>query len=236
MGRISTQTNPAYIVIDADAPADTLKGLSGVTIELRDADTGQPLPSTVSLPRGFVDFTTPSDVDRVEASTDGWVTILGPWLTIESQIAGTLAGAAALAAQGKADDAARAVADLSARLSNVSAPTWDTIGGTPPFDPKGHAHAASTVTVTPTGALTSTNVQAALQQLLGLIGSGGSGGGGSTRTYVYSNGSWVDGTGAQAPATAPAGVVKREYVGPSQPVSVPDWPGVPTLFVLATDY
>ncbi len=231
MGRISTLANPAYIVIDPTPTDGTYKGLAGVTIEMRDADTGEALPPATSLPFGFVEYQTPGGVDRVEASVDGWVTILGPWLTIESQIAATLAGAAALAAQGKADQATRDVADLSQRLSTIAAPTWDTISGVKPYAPKDHTHPASAITVTPTGALTATDVQSALQQLLSIGGSGG-GGSSAVRHYYYKDGAWVDAAGTSIPAARPAGVSLRWMTGPTQPVSAPDWGAdVTTLYV-----
>ena len=118
---------------------------------------------------------------------------------------------------GFAEAAQDAVAALVTGTSGVTVSYDDaanvlTIAGT---------KAASGITVTPSGALTSTDVQAALEQLVGMLGSG-------TATdevsFYYSSGAYP----AQ-PASAPVGVRRRHFYGPT-PYAGPTWAGVIDLY------
>lgn len=94
-----------------------------------------------------------------------------------------------------------------------------------------HAHAASGLTFSPTGTLTATNVQTAIEQ------ASSTGGGASTSaTYVWK---YASGGYPAIPATKPTGTLIVQALGPiSPPVpSVPAWCGLgPTQAALKYDY
>lgn len=85
--------------------------------------------------------------------------------------------------------------------------------------PGNHVHAASAVTFAPTGGVTATNVQDAIAQAA-QTGTGGSSGP-SIYPWRYTGGAWP-----ALPATAPAGVVFVDAIGPSQPTTLPGWIGL----------
>ena len=83
-----------------------------------------------------------------------------------------------------------------------------------------HNHAASTITVAPSGMITATNVQDALVQAA--ASSGGSGSGTSALlVWRYTSGAWPT-----LPTTKPAGVYEVHAIGPSYPPAPPSWTGL----------
>lgn len=83
--------------------------------------------------------------------------------------------------------------------------------------PGNHTHSASAITFTPVGALTATNVQAAIEQA---AASGGSGGSAAVLVWRYGSGAYPT-----LPASKPAGIELVIAYGPVAPTSVPSWIG-----------
>jgi len=97
-------------------------------------------------------------------------------------------------------------------------PTWTTLSGKPStFTPSTHTHAANTVTFTPSGDITATDVQAAVVQAAGLAYAASSG---QVLVCKYASGAYPT-----LPATIPAGVKVVSYYGPTAPTSLPSWIG-----------
>lgn len=236
MGSFGTNVSPSHFVEVADPanPGQTKRPAAGATLQARDAITNDGLAPITTAQYGYWSASYPG-VDVILVSGDSGETWVGPLLSGEAELASTQAGQDASAARVLAQQAKDSTTVLGERIDGLAAPAWGSIAGKPAtFPPSAHGHAASGVTVTPTGSMTATNVQDALQQLLGM----GGGGGGPTpiRSYVYRNAQWVDAAGATIPTTAPAGTSLRFLTGPSQAVDVPDWAGVPTFYIYAQDY
>jgi hypothetical protein len=81
-----------------------------------------------------------------------------------------------------------------------------------------HGHTASSLTFVPSGSITATDVQTAIQQAAAT-----GGGTGTSAVYVwrYSAGGWPT-----LAATKPAGVLEVRALGPSYPTSIPTWVGL----------
>lgn len=83
--------------------------------------------------------------------------------------------------------------------------------------PGNHAHPATAITFSPTGTLTATNVQTAIEQAA-LTGSSTGGGAGDSISWVYASGAYP-----ALPTTKPTGVKVVTAYGPVQPTTLPSW-------------
>ena len=88
--------------------------------------------------------------------------------------------------------------------------------------PGNHVHDAGSVTYTPSGGITATNVQAAIAQAATL-------GGGGTATATSIDVVYASGAYPTQPATPPAGAKVRRFLGPV-PYAGPAWAGVVDVY------
>ena len=120
-----------------------------------------------------------------------------------------------------AADAQAARAAIGAGTGNgTSSLTLGTTAST--AAPGNHVHDAGSVTYTPSGSITATNVQAAIAQAATL-----GGGGAATATsvdVVYASGAYPT-----QPTTPPTGVKVRRFLGPV-PYTGPAWAGVVDVY------
>jgi len=84
--------------------------------------------------------------------------------------------------------------------------------------PGNHTHGATSLSFTPTGGITATNVQDAIVQAAAT----GSGGSGTSSVYVWR---YASGAYPTLPASKPAGVDVVQAYGPVAPTVVPSWVG-----------
>ena len=130
MGTISTKINPAlYIELDlAQIQSGTVDGggtftagavvsvaprpgTAGLPIQVRDAITGDDLPPATLDAQGFLPAYFAADALAFEFSTDGWLTVLGPYMAAETVITAALAGVNANTALTNSTEALAAAQD-----------------------------------------------------------------------------------------------------------------------------
>lgn len=92
---------------------------AGQTIKCRNADTLTALPDTTTLLGGYVSFTT-TDVPKVQISTDGGSTWVGPLVAIEALVAAVNAGVDATSALALANQALTAANAALAAVGSAS--------------------------------------------------------------------------------------------------------------------